>query len=81
MNICNVQGVDWDEMIPTMIWDYYKNGKRLPKHTSFQLVYAKQVVMPIEFVVPRFRNALSTNMTDDKPMEKILEDLMEMEEH
>jgi transposase InsO family protein len=50
--VCNVQHDDWDQHIPTVLWAYRTTCKRMTKHTLFILVYGKEVVMPLEFVVP-----------------------------
>jgi hypothetical protein len=40
-------------------------AKRLTKHMPFRLVYGKEVVMPLEFVVPSLRIAVVTQMSND----------------
>jgi transposase InsO family protein len=50
--VCNVQHDDWDQRIPTVLWAYRMTCKQLTKHTPFRLVYGKEVVMPLEFIVP-----------------------------
>jgi hypothetical protein len=49
--VCNVQRDDWDQCIPTVVWAYRTTCKRLTKHTSFRLVYGKEVFMSQEFIV------------------------------
>jgi hypothetical protein len=52
----------------------------LTKHTPFRLVYGKEVIMPLEFVVPSLRISLATQMFDDQSLQKQLDELMELEE-
>jgi hypothetical protein len=54
--------------------------KRLTKCTLFILVYGKEVVMPLEFVVPSLRVSLTTQMTNDQSLQHRLDELMELEE-
>jgi hypothetical protein len=52
----------------------------MTKHTPFILVYGKEVVMPLEFVVPSLWVTLATQMTDDQSLQHRLDELMELEE-
>jgi hypothetical protein len=53
----------------------------MTKHTLFRLVYGKEAVMPLEFVVLSVRVSLATQMTDDQSLQHMLDELMELEEH
>ena len=53
--ICNVSCDDWDHKIPTVLWAYHMTCMKLTIHTPFLLVYGKEVVMPMEYVVPSIR--------------------------
>jgi hypothetical protein len=44
------------------------------------LVYGKEAVMPLEFVVPSLKVSLTTQMTDDQSLQHRLDELMELEE-
>jgi hypothetical protein len=52
----------------------------MTKHMPFRLVYGKEVVMPLEFVVPSLRVTLATQMIDDQSLQHRLDELMELEE-
>jgi hypothetical protein len=67
-------------MGPTLLWAYKTICKRLTKHTPFRLVYGKEVVMLLEFVVPSLRIAVVTHMSDDHSLQWWLDELLELEE-
>jgi hypothetical protein len=50
------------------------------KHTPFRLVYDKEEIIPLEFVVPILMIALVTHMTHTQSLHHGLDELMELEE-
>ena len=50
--VCNANRDDWDLKIPTVLWAYRTTCKWISRQTPFKLVYGKQTVMPIEYIVP-----------------------------
>lgn len=48
--------------------------------TPFRLVYGKEVVIPMEYIVPILLILTLTNMVDDDTMEERLAQLVELEE-
>ena len=59
---CNKNHYDWDHKISAVLWDYHMTCKNLTGHTPFILVYGKEVVMPIEYIVPSLRIAAIIEM-------------------
>lgn len=80
IKVCNVQQHDWDQGIPTILWAYKTTQKRLIGHTPFRLVYGKEVVMPMEFIIHSLRVASITNFMEENIVQKHLQELMDLEE-
>ena len=49
-------------------------------HTPFRLVYGKEVVMPMEYIVPSLRISAFTEMDDLAVMTERLTKILELEE-
>ena len=47
---------DWDERVLPILWAYKTTSKKLTKHTPFRLVYGKEAIMPMEFLVPSLKS-------------------------
>jgi hypothetical protein len=73
--VCNVLHDDWDQCIPTVSWDYRTICKRMTKGTLFRLVYRKEAVKLLGFVVPSLRVDHTTQMTDDQSLQHRLDEL------
>jgi hypothetical protein len=52
----------------------------LHKYTPFQLVYTKEVVVPVDFITPSLYIAHATHMIDDESIVQRIADLKELEE-
>lgn len=50
--VCNAQRNDWDLHILVAQWAYRTTCKKLMSQTPFRLVYGKEAVMPMEYIVP-----------------------------
>ena len=54
--------------------------KKLAGRTPFRMIYGKEAIMPIEYVVPILRIATFTNMVDPDIIEEHLAQLVALEE-
>jgi transposase InsO family protein len=45
---------DWDDRLPEALWAYRTTWRNTTGHTPYELVYGKQVLLPIEFQVRTF---------------------------
>ena len=63
--VCNVRQDDWYKKLSSVLWAYRTICKRLTGHTPFRIVYGKEVVVPMEYIVPSLRIVVLTGMTDE----------------
>ena len=70
--VCNVDRSDWDVHIPSVLWAYQTACKKLTGKTLFRMVYGKEAVMPMEYIVPSLRISTFTNMVEPDFMEEWL---------
>ena len=53
---------DWAERLPEALWAYRITWRNITGHTPYELLYGKQVLLPIEFQVNTFRMAVQLGM-------------------
>ena len=78
--VCNTNHDDLDMKIPTILWVYKTTYKRLKRQKSFKLVYGKETVMSMEYIIPSLRISAATDMTDAGVVEEILVQLLQLED-
>ena len=78
--VCNTNRDDWDLKIPIALWAYHTTCKRLRGNTPFNLVYGKEEIMPMEYIVLIFCIAVATWMDDEGALEERLAPLVQLQE-
>ena len=78
--VCNVNFDDWDFRIPTVLGAYHTICKGLIGKTPFKLVYGKEVVMPMDYIVPNICIATMTGTDDGVVLEECSTYLLQPEE-
>jgi hypothetical protein len=52
----------WVDRLPEALWAYRTAWRNTTSHTPYELVYGKQVLLPIEFQVKTFRTSMQLGM-------------------
>ena len=77
--VCNANRNDWDMKIPVVLWAYHTICKWLTGQTPFKLVYGKEAVMPMEYIVPILRISMAMGMVDAEALEEHIAWLIQLE--
>ena len=78
--VCDVKRDDWDPRVPTVLWEYRTTCKKLMGYTPFHLVYGKEAVVPMDFLVPILRIATFTEMDDTTAEAERMSQLLALDE-
>jgi transposase InsO family protein len=71
---------DWADRLPEALWAYRTAWRNTTGHTPYELVYGKQVLLPIEFQVKTFRTAMQLGMDLNEAKKQRLLQLNELDE-
>jgi hypothetical protein len=68
------------DQFPEALWAYKTTWRNTTGHTPYELVYGKQVLLPIEFQVKTFRIAMQLGMDLDEAQKQRILQLNELDE-
>jgi len=71
---------DWDDRVPTMLWDYSTTTKKLHNYTPFQLVYGSEEIVLVEFITPSLYIVHITHMKNDESVAEWVTKLLALDE-
>ena len=78
--VCNINRDDWDMNILVVLWAYSTTCKNFTVHKPFKLVYGKEVVLPMDFIVSILRVDTYIGMDDTGEIEERFSQLLQLEE-
>jgi hypothetical protein len=78
--LVNVNGNDWDIMLPTTLWAYQTTYKISTQHTPYELVYGLMPLLPTEFIVPTNRTLVEKDGSWMNALLIQMEDLVLLDE-
>jgi hypothetical protein len=71
---------DWSDRLPEALWAYLTTWRNTTRHTPYELVYGKQVLLPIEFQVRTFCIAAKLGLNLDEAQKQQSLQLNELDE-
>jgi len=71
---------DWVEMIAEALWSYQTTYRNKIGHTSYEVVYGKKVLLPIEFHVETLRTIGKLGLDPSEAQKQRLAQLSELDE-
>jgi transposase InsO family protein len=71
---------DWVDRLPEELWAYRTTWRNTTRFTPYELVYGKQVLLPIEFQVKTFRIAVQLGMNLSYAQQQRVAQLNELDE-
>ena len=58
----NMHWKDWAKRLPEALWAYRTTWRNSTRHTPYELLYGKQVLLPIEFQIKTFRTVVQLGL-------------------
>jgi len=71
---------DWVENLPEALWAYITTWRNTIGHTSFELVYRKQVLLPIELQIHTYKIAIQLYLDLSEAQKQRMRQLNELDE-
>eukprot|EP00253_Pinus_taeda_P005775 PITA_05775 len=71
---------DWIERLPEALWAYRTTWRNTAGHSPYELVYGKEVMLPIEFQVKTFKMAVQLGMDLSEAQKHRMKQLNELDE-
>ena len=62
MKTVQMNNKDWSETLKDGLWAYRITWKNTTGFSPYQLVYGKEVLLPIEFQIPTFKHVVKLAM-------------------
>ena len=71
---------DWVDRLPNAIWEYKTTWKNTTGYSPYELVYGKQVLLPIEFQIKTFQTTAEVGMDLSEAQQQRLNHINELDE-
>jgi hypothetical protein len=68
-------------MVLTILLEYKTKRKKLTGQMPFRLVYGKEAIIPMEFIMPRLHVVEINDILESNVVEEILSQLVQLDEH
>eukprot|EP00253_Pinus_taeda_P015124 PITA_15124 len=79
-NTVHLHRRDWAERLPGALWAYRTTWRNTTGHTTYELVYGKQILFPIEFQIITFKMEIQLGLDLLQAQKHRLEQLNELDE-
>eukprot|EP00253_Pinus_taeda_P017066 PITA_17066 len=71
---------DWAERLSEALWTYITTWRNTTGHSPYELVYGKEVLLPIEFQIKTFKIAVQLGMSLSEAQKHRMDQLNELDE-
>ena len=72
--------IDWADRLPEALWAYRTSWRNTTGYTPYELVYGKQVLLPIEFQLKTFRMEAQLGLDLSEAQQQRILQLNELDE-
>lgn len=78
--IVHLHRKDWVEKLPEALWAYITTWRNTTRHTPYELVYGKQVLLPIEFQIQTYKTIVQLDLDLSEAQKQRMTQLNELDE-